>query len=137
MRTRFWTAIALLAGVLVVSGSLYAHHGNAAFDMTKKVTLQGSVTQWVWANPHCLLMFDVRGADGTLVHWVGETQAPINMMYSGWRKNTFKAGDKISVTMEPGKNGRPIGRIEEITLPDGKTLIGQKQFKESQYAPKK
>jgi Family of unknown function (DUF6152) len=137
MKGKFLIAFVLAAGSMIISAPLYAHHGNAAFDMAKKVTLTGTVTRWFWANPHCLLMFDVKGEDGKIVHWTGETQAPINMMYSGWRQNTFKPGDVIKITMEPGKNGRPVGRIEEVTLPNGKTLIGQKEFKESQYAPKK
>ena len=53
---------------------LFAHHGTAAFDPTKKLTLKGTVTEWLWSNPHCLLQFDVTGDDDKVVHWIGETQ---------------------------------------------------------------
>ena len=107
-----------------MSASLSAHHGSAAFDNGKVVMLKGAVVQWVYSNPHCLLTLDVKGDDGTVVRWIVETQAP-NVMYpAGYRKDSFNVGDEITVNAEPVKNGRPIGRIREVTLADGTTLGG-------------
>ena len=75
-------------GVLVASSSLFAHHANAVFDTTKTVTVKGTVTEWFWANPHCLLRLDVTDDSGQVAHWVGETQAPINMIGNGWRRDS-------------------------------------------------
>ena len=115
--------VVLAAGVLM-SGALFAHHGSAAFDTGKKVTLKGTVTQWIYSNPHCLLSIDVKGEDGTVVSWLAETQAP-NIMYpAGYRRDSFKFGDEVTVTVEPVKNGQPVGRIQTVVLANGTTLGG-------------
>jgi hypothetical protein len=113
-----WAAAALMSAPLI------AHHGAAAFDNGKSVTLTGTVTQWVYSNPHLLLTFDVKGDDGKAVQWVAETQAP-NIMYpAGYRRDSFKPGDEVTVTVTPVKNGRPIGRIIKVVTAAGWTLGG-------------
>ena len=110
-------------GLLIVSGPLLAHHANAVFDVGKRVTVTGTVTEWFWANPHCLLRFDVKDDTGQVVHWVAETQAPPNMIPFGWAKQSFTAGDEVTITLEPVKNGQPLGRVLQAVLPNGKTLV--------------
>jgi hypothetical protein len=105
-----------------MSISLFAHHGNASFDPGKKITLKGTVKSWVYSNPHCLLTLSVRGDDGQVVDWITETQAP-NVIYPvGYRKDTFKFGDEITIIVQPVKNGRPLGRILQAILTDGTKL---------------
>ena len=116
-------AVVLFVGVLM-SAPLFAHHGSAAFDNGKTVVLKGTVAQWVYSNPHCLLTVDVKGEDGKVVQWVAETQAPSIMYPAGYRKNSFKTGDEVTVSVEPVKNGLPIGRIREVVLANGTTLGG-------------
>ena len=111
-----------LAISLTGSPSLFAHHGNAAFDVGKRVTVKGTVTDWVWANPHCWLKFDVKDDKGNLVHWVAETNNAPDMIERGWSKNSFKPGDEITVTLEPVKNGNPAGRVVGVVLANGQTL---------------
>jgi hypothetical protein len=122
MRNRLITTVAVVAGFLIVSGPLFAHHGNAVFDVGKTVTMKGTVTEWFWANPHCFLSFDVKGDGSRPVHWVMETQAPPNMVPYGFSKQTFKPGDEVTVTLEPVKNGEPLGRLVRVVLANGKTL---------------
>ena len=122
MRNRHILPVVLTLGLLVASAPLFAHHANAVFDTTKTVTVKGAVTEWFWANPHCLLRFDVTDDSGQVAHWVGETQAPINMIGNGWRRDSFKAGDEITVSLRPLRNGRPGGSIQSVVLADGKTL---------------
>src|SRR5438093_12140885 len=107
---------------MFMSASLSAHHGRAAYDNGKVVILKGAVVQWVYSNPHCLLTVDVKGDDGSVVRWIAETQAP-NIMYpAGYRKDSFKVGDEVTVNVEPVKNGQPIGRILKAVLANGTTL---------------
>jgi hypothetical protein len=117
--------VALIAPVvvLVVVAPLSAHHATAVFDVGKRLTLTGTVTEWFWANPHCLLRLDVKDASGNVVAWVGETQAPPNMIPFGWAKQSFKTGDTVTVTLEPVKNGQRLGRLLQAVLPSGKTLV--------------
>jgi hypothetical protein len=114
---------AAAVGLLLISGPVLAHHANAVFDVGKRVTVKGTVTEWFWANPHCLLRLDVKDGNGQVVHWVAETQAPPNMIPFGWSKQSFTAGDEVTVTIEPVKNGQPLGRILQAVLPSGTTLV--------------
>jgi hypothetical protein len=122
MRNRSVTILAAAVGLLFTSIPLSGHHATAVFDTGKKVTLTGSVVEWFWANPHCLLRFDVKDAAGQVANWVGETQAPPNMIPGGWTRQSFKAGDQITITLEPAKSGRTVGRILTVLLPNGQTL---------------
>lgn len=120
---RRWPVIGFVAAVaLLIPLSLSAHHGGAAFDSGKIVVLKGTVTQWIYSNPHCLLRLDVTGEDGKVVPWVAEGQAPNVIFPAGYRRDSFKPGDQVSITVEPVKNGQSAGRILESVLADGKKL---------------
>jgi len=121
MRTALFVAWVAVVGVFATA-PLSAHHGAAAFDVGKKVVLKVTVKEWIYSNPHCLLTLEVTGEDGQVVRWIVEGQAP-NVVYpAGYRKDTFTFGDQVSVTVEPVKNGRPLGRILAAVTADGKTL---------------
>ena len=121
MKAKF-LLIFVLAALSMVCIPLFAHHGNAAFDVGKRVTVKGTVTDWVWANPHCWLKFDVKDDKGNLVHWVAETNNAPDMIERGWSKNSFKPGDEVAVTLEPVKSGNPVGRVVGVVLANGQTL---------------
>jgi Family of unknown function (DUF6152) len=127
MSKRNILAFAVATGVLAMSMPLFAHHGTAVFDTSKTITLKGSITEWDWSNPHCLLQFDVKNENGQPVHWIAETQNPAEMVSLGWGKTSFKPGDEVTVTLVAAKNGRPYGRIALVQLPDGKTFITVKE----------
>lgn len=122
MKPKFLMIFALAMGSLIGSVPLFAHHGNAAFDVGKRVTVKGTVTEWVWANPHCWLKFDVKDDKGNVAHWVAETNNAPDMIERGWSKNTFKPGDEVTVTVEPVKSGNPVGRVVGVVLANGQTL---------------
>lgn len=122
VKVKYLLAFALAGCALTLSVPLFAHHGNASLDVGKKVTVKGTVTQWLWANPHCWLKFDVKDASGNVVNWVAETNNAADMMEKGWSKQTFKVGDEVTVTLEPVKNGKPAGKVLEVILPNGETL---------------
>ncbi|MBI2186251.1 MAG: hypothetical protein HYU37_03895 [Acidobacteria bacterium] len=115
--------MAVAVGLLIVSASASAHHSAAIFDPNKRVTVTGIVTEWFWANPHCLLSLDVKGADGQVVKWVAETQAPPNMIPYGWSRQSFKAGEEVTITVEQARSGKPVGRLLRAQFPDGRTLL--------------
>jgi hypothetical protein len=114
--------VVVLAFVVALSMPLLAHHGAAAFETGKKVVLKGTVKDWVYSNPHCLLRLEVMGDDGKVVLWVAEGQAPNVIFPAGYRKDSFKAGDQVTITVEPVKNGLPLGRIIQAVLADGQVL---------------
>ena len=117
-------AIFAVFGFLLASLPLLAHHGNAAFDSEKRLTMKGTVTEWAWANPHCFLQFDVTDDHGQMAHWIVETSNPADMVNAGWNKQSLKAGDQVTVTVMPVKNGQPIGRVVQVVLPSGQQIGG-------------
>jgi Family of unknown function (DUF6152) len=105
-------ALAVMPLILAIrSLPLNAHHGNAAYDVSKTITVKGVVTEWFWANPHCLLKIDSKDENGEVHHWVMEANNVPSMSKVGWTKSSFKPGDEVTVTMTPPKNGSPVGRI--------------------------
>ena len=110
-------------GILLTSVPLAAHHGAAALDTGKEVTLKGTVTEWIWSNPHCFLQFDAKDATGTVRNWAVETQNPTAMTQRGFSRTLFKVGDEVTVIIEPVKNGQPIGRLLTVVLASGQKLI--------------
>ena len=116
------TILLLLVGLFAVSAPVFAHHGNASYYYTKTITLKGTVTQWLWSNPHCLLKFDVKDDKGEAQHWVTEASSPVDMLRIGWTSNVVKAGDEITIDVMPSKSGVPVGRIRQVTLTDGTDL---------------
>ena len=121
MRHTFFR-ILLTTGPLILSVPLAAHHGAASFDVGKEVTLKGTVTEWIWSNPHCFLKIDVKDASGAVTRWVVETQNPTTMTQGGWSRRMFTPGDEVTVTLQPYKNGAPIGLVRGVILPDGRKL---------------
>jgi Family of unknown function (DUF6152) len=126
----FAVAVCLLS----VSIPLLAHHGTAVLDTNKTLTMKGTVTEWDWSNPHCLLQFDIKNEGGQAVHWIAETQNPAEMVSLGWGKASFKPGDEVTVTLMPVKNGHAYGRITQVVLPNGQTFVTIKEGVTPKYA---
>lgn len=112
----------VLVGLFAGSVPVFAHHGNASYDFAKTITLKGTVTQWLWSNPHCLLRFDAKDDKGEVQHWVTEASSPVDLLRIGWSSAAFKPGDEITIDVMPSKNGVPVGRIRQVTLSDGTIL---------------
>jgi hypothetical protein len=115
----------LLAGVLSLAGVVLpaaAHHSFAMFDKTKTVHADGAtVSKFRWTNPHSFVVVDVKDAKGTTSYTL-ECNSINLMSRAGWKVNTLKAGDKVSVDYYPLRDGKPGGMLKTITLPDGRTL---------------
>lgn len=118
-----YAGLAVLAGV-VLSGSIaYAHHGSASYKTSATIILKHViVTQFLWANPHSMLLFDSRDAQGNVEHWAGETGGPAALRPLGWNKFSVRPGDVITVELYPSKFDRDLGRVETIVLEDGTIL---------------
>ena len=120
LRERLVTMI--LPVVIAGAGSALAHHSFTMFDMTKKVTLAGTVTGFEWTNPHVYIEIDVADETGAPKHWSVELGSPSILQKGGWRHNTLKKGDKATLIVSPLKNGQSGGFLEQITLSDGRVL---------------
>jgi hypothetical protein len=122
VKAKFFGVVLGTVGLVAAAVPLFAHHGAASFDTTKELTLKGTVTEWIWANPHCFLKFDAKDDTGTVRNWAVEVSNPTDMTKRGWARTSFKAGDEVAVTVQPVKGGAPVGRIRNVILPNGQTL---------------
>jgi hypothetical protein len=112
----------VLAGAIAlgVSAPAGAHHSHAMFDHDKEVTVTGTVTQWVFRNPHVFLYVDAKSETGETATYVVEMSNIANMLKVGFTARTFKAGDQVTVTLHPLIDGRPGGNYIVATSADGK-----------------
>ena len=112
----------LAAGIaLGAVAPVVAHHSHTMFDHTKEVTVAGTVTEFVFRNPHVFLYIDVKSDTGETVNYSVEMSNIPNMIRRGIVQSTFKPGDKVTVNLHPLKDGRPGGNYVTIVAADGKT----------------
>jgi len=132
--------LSVVASVLLVGlgvNAAYAHHSAAGIDRTKKVTVEGTVRQFKWANPHSWLEVEVANSKGTTDTWNFEMNPPAFLVRSGWKSTSVKIGDKVKVTGNPFMNGDPGGIFVSLTLADGQVLgAGSQPSSPAAQAPK-
>ena len=128
LSVRRFIVIAALAGVGSVAS---AHHGSAiSYDLSHQVTLTGEVTEWVWKNPHCFVMFNVTDEQGKVVTWGAETHPTTFLVRNEvggvavpLSASSIKPGDRMTVTMFPSRVGAPRGLLAKLVTADGKVLL--------------
>jgi hypothetical protein len=139
MKNRLLVAFILGIAVLSVSGSALAHHGTVVYQDQWTEFKDATVTKFAWANPHALIDFDVKDADGKVTHWVAETAAPQALRLIGWSKDSLNPGDTITIRLYASKNGNPAGRLNRIVLADGTilhdTVLGGDEGGKAGYRP--
>ncbi len=109
-------------GVLfLLSGPAFAHHGAAAYDMSKTMTVTGTITDFQFVNPHVLISMDVKDPSGKVEKWQGELTSPNHLARAGWTKSTLKPGDQITLTGGTAKSGSPTMWIRKI-VKDGQEV---------------
>ena len=125
MNTRHLAAgIAGAAATVAILAALpgLAHHSFAMFDQRKVMTLEGTVKEFQWTNPHSFIELDVPGRGGAVTHWSIELNSPNNLRRQGWSRTSLKAGERISLRMAPLRNGNPGGLFLDLRKADGKVL---------------
>jgi hypothetical protein len=114
------TAIFLL---LALGGSTFAHHGFVSwFDMSRSITVKGTVTGYEWTNPHTYIFLDVKNEKGAVEEWRIELGAPGMLSRAGWRRDTLKDGDEITAIGNPSKDGKPTLHLSKIVFANGQEL---------------
>jgi uncharacterized protein DUF6152 len=116
MKRNLLVVLAALGILVLFSGPAMAHHGVAGYDMTKTITLHGTVTKFDWSNPHVVVYLDAKNDAGEMQHWTIEFASPVHMVRAGWSKSSMKTGDDISIDTHPSRNGAPVGITSTITF---------------------
>jgi delta 1-pyrroline-5-carboxylate dehydrogenase len=117
----FPAAVFLL--LLSLAAAAYAHHGIASwFDMTHSATVKGTVTGFDWTNPHSYIYLDVKAQNGAAEKWTAEMGSVGTLVRAGWRRNTLKPGDEITMVGKVAKDGKPRMLLDKIILASGQEL---------------
>ena len=118
---------AMVCGTVLslMAGPLLAHHSFAAeYDANKPIKITGTVTKVEWMNPHARFYVDVKDADGKVTNWNFELGAIPVLLKQGWKKDSLKAGDTVTVEGSLAKDGSKMANARKVTLPDGRRVFG-------------
>jgi hypothetical protein len=126
MKTTMKT-ILMMGAILGVLGAIcapvFAHHGGAAYDMSKPIILKGAVvTQFLWINPHPLIKADYKDEKGNVEHWTMEMGSTPASELIGWTRTTLKPGDVVTLYVWQAKTHLTVGRFNKVVLADGSTM---------------
>ena len=127
-RARRWESATvrglILAAAIAAGGPVAAHHSfSAEFDISKPITLKGSITEMRWSNPHAWIYIDVKDADGKVVNWAFELNAANALYRRGWRREDVVVGTLVTIDGWLARNGTPTANTGTILLPDGRRLF--------------
>lgn len=122
MKNNLLAVLAVAVSFLLASGPMFAHHSMAMYNRSREVTIQGTVTKFQFANPHTLILVDVKKDNGEIENWTAATFPPNGLRRAGWRRNSIKPGDQITITGFPHKDGRPIMAALGKIVVNGKEL---------------
>jgi hypothetical protein len=114
--------LTLTASVLLVPGLVLAHHGQAAYDVTQSVTIKGTVSNFKFTNPHCIVSLDIKDDKGQKQSWQGELTSPNHLVRAGWTAQTFKSGDEVTLTGYRAKTGANSMWITKVILGNGEEM---------------
>jgi len=114
--------VAAAASLVVSAAPAFAHHSGAMFDSDKEITINGTVREFQYTNPHSWIQVVVPGESGKSLEWSIEAAAPIVLFRAGIKKTAFLPGDKVSVRVHPMKDGTPGGSLIDAKKADGTVI---------------
>ena len=122
--TKVMTCMLSVAGLSLVAGPLFAHHGRGTtYDVTQQVTLEGTITEVSWRNPHIAIFMDVRDGNGDVVEWIIEHSNITTLVRQGYGRATLTVGEEVTAIVNPGTGGATVGLCNKIILPDGTEIF--------------
>ena len=122
MKYTLSTGFVVAISFLLVPGLVLGHHGQAAYDLTTTVTVKGTVTDFRFVNPHCIVEFDAKDEKGQVQKWQGELTSPNHLVRAGWTATSLKPGDEFTVTGYRAKSGASSIWLTRIILANGQEL---------------
>ena len=123
MKAKLQMMVVSLAGLASIASPLFAHHGAAAYDMSKPVVLKDAVvTEFIWINPHPLIKADYKDEKGEVQHWTMEMGSTVSAQLIGWSRTTLAYGDVVTLYVWQAKTRVPVGRFNKVIFADGTTM---------------
>jgi hypothetical protein len=111
-------ALALLIACVQVS----AHHGSSNYDLSKSVSVKGTVTQFAFMNPHSAIHLEAKDDQGNVEQWLVEADSPNNLARAGWSRDSLKPGDMVTIVGNRLKDGSKVMRLQKVIFSDGREL---------------
>jgi hypothetical protein len=113
----------LVLAMLLTAFPLFAHHGGTSlYDISKQITVDATITEFVWTNPHVEIGLDAKDDKGNVAHWLLEASSPPVMVSRGWNRKILQPGDVVKVTFNPAQRGASVGRLIKLIKADGTEL---------------
>ena len=112
------TALALL----IACGPLSAHHGSSNYDMSKSVSVKGTVKEFSFINPHSAIHLEAKDDKGNVEQWLIEADSPNNLSRAGWNRDSIKPGDLVTIVGNRLKDGSKVMRLQKVIFADGQEL---------------
>lgn len=117
-----WACVSFSIALLIGGGPVFAHHGGAEWDSKTTTTVQGTITDFKFINPHVQIYFDSKDQNGNVVHWSCEAADPAMLVRDGWTRQTLKPGDQVTFVGHPAKSGAKMIELQKLTLPNGREM---------------
>lgn len=108
--------------LLIAGGPLSAHHGSSNYDMSKSVSVKGTVTEFSFINPHSAIHLEAKDDKGNAEQWLVEADSPNNLARAGWNRDSIKAGELVTIVGNRLKDGSKVMRLQKVIFADGKEL---------------
>ena len=122
MKGNWMRVCAVAFGIFMIADPGFGHHGTAAYQEDRQISVTGTVTGFDFANPHALVYLDVKQRDGSIAKWQGELTSPNHLVRAGWTRNSLQPGEQITISGLPAKKGATSIWIRKIVKADGTEL---------------
>jgi Family of unknown function (DUF6152) len=122
VNTKRFRFLVVLAGLLLISTPVFAHHSTAEYDMTTLTSVKGTVTKFDWSNPHAYIYLEAKDEKGNVAEWTAELASLGMLSRVNWKRDTVKPGDQITIVGYRAKNGRTLMRLDKIVFSNGQEL---------------
>ena len=128
MKSKVGVSVLILVVLAIYLVPVSAHHGNAAYDPKQNVSLQATITDFQFVNPHVQFFFDTKDEGGNVIHWNCEGTNPAMLARAGWTKNTLKPGDQVTMVVHPNKDPNlHVVSFVKVILANGQEVNMQRQ----------
>jgi DNA/RNA endonuclease YhcR with UshA esterase domain len=116
--------VVLVAGLalLIAPGRMSAHHGSSIYDISKTISVKGTVTEFEFINPHSAIHLESKDDKGNVEQWLVEADSPNNLSRAGWTRNSIKPGDQVTIFGNRAKDGSKVMRLRKVVFSDGREL---------------
>jgi Family of unknown function (DUF6152) len=108
--------------LLLACGPVSAHHGSSNYDLSKSVSVKGTITQFEFVNPHSAIHLEAKDDKGNAEQWLIEADSPNNLARAGWTRESLKPGDQVTIVGNRLKDGSKVMRLQKVIFSGGKEL---------------